>query len=126
MKLLADANWLIRLRGEIRQNQQGPAFRLLQEEPIYINTVAQAEFLSAGRDPEVLKILARCVRLKPLTYEDANDAGSLRFARQRAGKTLHLPDALMAATALRRHMRLLTADKDFSGIPGLKWSSYPH
>ena len=64
------------------------------------------------------------LRLPGIGYSDAEMAGDLRYWRQKAGRPLALPDALVAATAISRRMRLLTADKDFSGIPGLDWSSY--
>jgi predicted nucleic acid-binding protein len=32
----------------------------------------------------------------------------------------------MAAAAIRHRLRLVTADKDFSGVPGLDWSKYGH
>jgi predicted nucleic acid-binding protein len=124
--LLADSNWLIRLQHEVLHGVEGPAARLIRGQKVHINIISQAEFRSHGLTPEIEDILSRCVRLKPLSYEDANLAAAIRDQRRRAGKTLHLPDALMAAHAMRRHLRLITADKDFSGIPGLKWSNYPH
>jgi predicted nucleic acid-binding protein len=124
MRLLADANWPVRLERELEREEPGPARRLLASQRVHVNPVSQAEFLSAGVTVDRLRILARLVRLPPISYDEANDAGELRHRLRRRGKTLSTPDAFMAVSALRHRCRLVTADKDYSGIPGLKWSNY--
>jgi predicted nucleic acid-binding protein len=124
MDLLADANWLIRLEKELNRGVLGPATRLYKSQRIHVNTMAHTEFLSAGQTPRRVRIVKSLVRLPPSSYQEALTAAKLRYAQQRRGKTLGTPDAYMAASALHHHCRLLTADKDFSGIPGLDWSAY--
>jgi len=64
----------------------------------------------------------RC--LPSLDYADAARAAQLRALRAKQGKALSTPDAFMAASAMRYRLRLVTADRDYSGIAGLDWSSY--
>ncbi len=71
------------------------------------------------------EIVRRLGFLPMISYPEAQHAASLRRRRAKHGKPLSLPDALMAASALRHRCQLLTADRDYSGIPGLKWSNYP-
>ncbi len=51
---------------------------------------------------------------------DAEQAAQLRILLRRQGWQLGLVDALVAVVALRNDLILLTTDKDFAGVPGLK------
>jgi predicted nucleic acid-binding protein len=124
MDHLADTNWLSKLQSEIYHGKQGPAQRLLKQGRVHVNPISVAEFLSGGPIPARRKIIAMLRKLPATGYADAVKAAELRYQHRKAGKTLGLPDALMAATAMRRRLQLLTADKDYSGIPGLDWSGY--
>ena len=55
----------------------------------------------------------------PLDEEDAVRAADLRAQQEGSGRRLELPDALIAAVALRHGLTLLTADGDFNAVPGL-------
>ena len=68
---------------------------------------------------EWTRVLARLVAVR-LDGVDAANAAVLRVRQERRGRTLHLPDALIAAVAVRRGLTLLTADRDFVGVPGLR------
>ena len=125
MELLADANWLGRLELEYRQNRIGPARKLLKKNRIWINPVVHCEVLSAGKNLIRREILHSLQWLEPMGYTISALAADLRYRQSKKRKTLHTPDALIAATAILEKKQLLTADRDFSGIPGLKWSSYP-
>ena len=125
MKLLADNEWLIRLEREHLAETKGPARKLLVENQIFLNPISLAEFMSAGITPARLIVLRAIKRIAGgVNYEDADRAAKLRFQRAKQGKTLATPDAFMAASAMRNKMRLLTADKDYSGIAGLAWSKH--
>jgi predicted nucleic acid-binding protein len=124
MQYLADTNWLSRLQSEIFHRREGPASKLLGKSRVFINTISMAEFLSGALDPMRVKILSRMDKLPPISYKEAQKAAELRRRQRKISKTLLLPDAFMAASAMHHRCRLLTADKDFSGIPGLDWSSY--
>ena len=57
-------------------------------------------------------------RVLVLTADIAETAGRLIGVRQRAGKALSLPDALLAATAMKHELTLVTRNtKDFVDLP---------
>jgi predicted nucleic acid-binding protein len=125
MNLLADSNWLILLEREFRRDQAGPARELLGQQ-IFVNPITHCEFFSKGHTPLRDNLWGRMRKLPHgIDYGDADQAANLRMQCAKRGKALNTPDALLAATAMRHRLRLVTADKDFSGIPGLDWSSYP-
>jgi predicted nucleic acid-binding protein len=124
MRLLADCEFLTRLEKECRRKSIGPAIALAKANQLFVNTVSQAEFLSGNPSEQRAIVLALARRLPMITYEEANLAGALRCKQRLKGKTLNTPDALMAVSAMRHKCRLVTTDKDYSGIPGLDWSSY--
>ncbi len=125
MDALADSNWLIRLEAELAGRVNGPAKRLLRTHKVFYNPVVRAEFLSSDRNQQRRQLLDPLLKVSSgIDYRDADLAARLRLARRKQGKGLTTPDALIAASAMRRKLRLLTADKDFSGIPGLSWSAY--
>ena len=55
-----------------------------------------------------------------LEAEDGEMAAALQATLRRKGRQLEAIDALIAATAIRHHLVLLTSDKDFDAIPDLK------
>ncbi len=59
------------------------------------------------------------LRFAPLVEADADESARLRSDPRTRGVQLELPDALIAAVALRRGFTLLTADRDFRPIPHL-------
>ena len=56
----------------------------------------------------------------PTVESDAESSARLRIGLRRRGHQLELPDALIAAVALRLDLTLLTADADFAPVPGLR------
>jgi tRNA(fMet)-specific endonuclease VapC len=56
--------------------------------------------------------------------QDAERAATLQAELRRHGWQLGTVDALIAATALRYDLTLLTSDKDFSRIPGLRLENW--
>jgi toxin FitB len=58
-------------------------------------------------------------RILPITRAEAQAAAALRDRERRRGRVLHLPHALIAATAMERGLTLATrnvADFDFLGV----------
>jgi predicted nucleic acid-binding protein len=128
MNLLVDASWLIQYERELVTRRFGPALQLMEAAGAgraFINPIAYCEFLSKGETPKRRLIADSFLKLPGIDFHLARAAANLRSQRAKRGKTLSTPDALMAADAIRHSLRLVTADKDFSGIPGLDWSSYP-
>jgi len=123
--LLVDTNWLLRCEREARKKQTGPAVRLMDSGRCWMSVIVACELKAKGRNLWRERIIGTLKKLPALDYRDANRAGSLRLARAKQGKPLATADAFIAASAMRYGLQLLTADKDFSGIPGLDWSSYP-
>jgi len=77
---------------------------------------------------EVLaNFLALDVTLWPFEPEDAEEAGDIRAALERAGTPVGPYDILIAAQARRRSAVLITAnEREFARVPGLKiedWAS---
>jgi|GraSoi_2013_60cm_1033757.scaffolds.fasta_scaffold205854_1 tRNA(fMet)-specific endonuclease VapC len=77
---------------------------------------------------EVLaNFLALDVTLWPFESEDAEEAGDIRAALERAGTPIGPYDILIAAQARRRSAVLITAnEREFARVPGLKtedWAS---
>jgi predicted nucleic acid-binding protein len=124
MNLLADNSWLVRLERELQRKRHGPAAVLLAKNRVLLNAIAHAEFLSVGISEIRRRILSRLVWIGGIDHREAALAAALRCRRAKQGKALSLPDAFMAATALRLKCRLVTGDRDYSGIPGLDWSGY--
>lgn len=57
----------------------------------------------------------------PFESEDAEEAGNIRAALERAGKPIGPYDVLIAAQARRRGATLVTAnEREFARVPGLK------
>lgn len=55
---------------------------------------------------------------------DAEMAAALQTLLRRKGRQLETADTLIAATALRYNLVLLTSDKDFSPVPDLKHENW--
>jgi tRNA(fMet)-specific endonuclease VapC len=65
--------------------------------------------------------LALNVTVWPFEAEDAEEAGDIRAALERAGSSIGPYDILIAAQARRRNAVLITAnERELAGVPGLK------
>ncbi len=78
--------------------------------------------LRRGRNADALAaFLSLNVRQWPFESEDAEEAGDIRAALERAGTPIRPYDILIAAQARRRGATLITAnEREFSRVPGLK------
>ena len=118
---LLDTGVLIRhLRGQRRTVRSLRALGRLGR--LGIASITRLE-LHAGMFPDerfaTQKLLARFVCLD-LDREIADRAGDLVRESRVRGKLIGVPDAIIAATAMRHGMTLLTYNAaDFAGIPGL-------
>lgn len=59
-----------------------------------------------------------------VTPEDAEKAFGLRLTLRQRGRQLDLVDSFVAIVALRYALVLLTKDKDFLAVPGLKLENW--
>lgn len=96
-----------------------------------IAAFALCEFLyGIGTLPRAKQNFAEWEQIKSdFTYyfvdiNDAEQAAKLRLALRQQGVQLGMIDALIAVVALRNDLTLLTTDKDFSTIPGLKLENW--
>jgi predicted nucleic acid-binding protein len=84
-----------------------------------ISVVTEIETLSWVRSDKhkeaILKLFVKDAIVLPLTQDVVNQCIALR--RSRSIKT---PDAILAATAMVHQLTLLTSDRVFHAIPGLK------
>ncbi len=80
--------------------------------------------------PRTSANLAEWARIKPglqidnIAENDALRAAELRIALRRHGWQLEMVDALIAVAALRLDLTLLTTDRDFTPIPGLRQENW--
>ena len=90
-----------------------------------ISAVTRAEIRAGVRQEEDQATRRLLSRLKtvPVDAEIADRAGDLIRRAHRQGRTLHLADALIAATALRQRLSLITLNR--SDFEGLGISLYP-
>lgn len=101
--------------------------RLESSDTFAISTLALTEFLFGIQMlPRVAANMKEWQKYQDafVYYDiDRNDAilaSSLQITLRRRGRQLHTVDALIAATALRHKLTLLTADKDFNVVPELE------
>ena len=90
-----------------------------------ISAVTRAEVRAGVRQEEdqaTRRLLAR-LKTVPVDAETADLAGDLILRARRQGRTLHLANALIAATALQQRTSLITLNK--SDFEGLGISLYP-
>jgi predicted nucleic acid-binding protein len=93
-------------------------WRLPHSGRLAYSVVTRAELLAnpAAEDPKILRLLASMDEL-PVDRRIAERAGRLRRAR----RSLRMPDALIAATALVHSLTLYTNNtRDFRSVDGLR------
>lgn len=124
-RYLLDTGILIRhLRG------RKPIVQLVRSlsrtDRLAISTMTCLEIYAGLRDDEsyiTRKLLSRFVNL-PLDMTIAERAGRLVAESAAANRLISVPDAIIAATAIRHHLTLISLNvKDFAPISGL--SLYP-
>ena len=90
-----------------------------------VSAVTRAEIRAGVRQEEDLATRRLLSRLKtvPVDAKIADRAGDLILRARRQGRTLHLADALIAATAVQQRLSLVTLNK--SDFEDLGISLYP-
>lgn len=107
----------------LAHHQQGDTFGIaapaLNEFLFGIATISRSQ--SNLREWEHMK---REFTLYSVTPEDAEKAFTLRLVLRQRGRQLDLVDSFVAIVALRYDLILLTKDKDFLAVPGLKLENW--
>ena len=119
---LVDTNVLIRcLRGV--PDGLGLLHRLRVGGELYMSVLSTVEVLARTwpqEEERTLALLASFSRL-PMGEDIADSAGRLLFRQARKGLTLTVPDAIVAATALRHNLTLVSYDSKLSmAVDGLQ------
>lgn len=86
---------------------------LAEKGPLAACPITVAEVFSGAREKElaITEQFLSSLKFYPLDYETSRLAGRWRYTYARKGITLSLPDALIAATALRNNLALVTANE---------------
>jgi tRNA(fMet)-specific endonuclease VapC len=104
---------------------------LLQGDRLACCAINVAEIYAGMRPHEAARTEAflRSLDYYDVSWEIARGAGQLKYAHARAGRTISLPDALIAVAAIANGLSLMTDHaKDFR-LPGLtlyRWPRIPH
>ena len=102
-----------------------PVCDLVENKDASVSVLTVAELScwleATGRDPqEALSFLREHARLLPVEFESCAAVGSLRRAQRKKQQSFGTSDGIIYLTARERGMILLTKDKDFAGLPGVK------
>jgi tRNA(fMet)-specific endonuclease VapC len=100
--------------------------------PVHVPSIALFELWygvaksrQVSRNTELLRTFIQPLRIAAFEEEDAEVAGEIRAALERAGKPIGPYDNLIAAQALRRDLLLITANvREFSRVKGLRWENW--
>jgi len=127
---LIDTNlWIAVERGRI---SAADIHAITQQEPIYLSPVNVAEIrfgielMTVAKQKQRAMATLRRMRRKPLlriTGETAEIFGTLaaRLTKAGRGSEFRVQDLWLAAQAVQRKLKLLTANaKDFKDVPGLQ------
>lgn len=95
----------------------------LNLENIYIMGPIISELLHGVKNEKEYKILSQSIGAIPYldcTFEDWIKTGNILFYLKKKGKIIPLTDALISVVALRIDASILTLDRHFKEIPGIK------
>ena len=83
----------------------------------------EAGVAQSGRPATYRNALDRMLdelRVWPLDRQDARQYGEVHVELRAAGRTLSHVDIILVVLARRLNLTLLTADRDFEGVPGIR------
>lgn len=114
----------------MRGNKSRPQLlaELVARRVVLATSAASVAELFAGLKPEHearADALLRELEVIDVSYEIARQAGKLRYSWARRGKTLSLPDALIAATAIAAGAALATDNQRDFPMSGLELYPLP-
>ncbi len=115
---LLDSNVLIYLSK--RDLKIKKTLQSLKREYFFISTISSIEVLMGAKGGKDLEELSQFIhQFAPLDLNSAVGREAVKLSKQQ-GKKLKFKDLLIAATAQVEGLTLVTADKDFKKIKGLK------
>lgn len=127
MILLLDSTVLIDILRN-RRNRRSLLRDLAQRgTPLTTSAMNVAEVYGGMLPSEerVTDSLLQSLEIFPVSGSIARRAGTLQFSATRKGKTLGLPDMIVAATALEYGLTLMTDNRKDFPIPDLKFFEFP-
>lgn len=118
-RYLLDTNAIISI---LKPNSDSQTWNLQNTEWVGISIISKIEFLSYKKlTPTEKDIFEKFEKRVDVVGIDANSPQLLnRIIEIRNNSSLKLPDAIIAATALENKSTLITADKHFLKVEGLK------
>lgn len=126
MKYLLDTNVL----SDFARGEQAVMARLRQEAPsqLSVSVITEMEIeYGLARNPnlaprvrDVMRTLLNTISVVPFEREDARVAAQLRASLNSQGTPIGAYDVLLAASALRRGLKIVTHDiREFARVGGL-------
>lgn len=92
----------------------------LHREYFYLSTISHAEVLDGAKDPADFAMVQKALNgFVPLDFRSDVASAAMKLKKKNA-KKLKFKDLLIAATALVEGLTLVTADKDFKSVKGLR------
>lgn len=100
-------------------------------ERIFVSSIAVSELWYGIRlstrqnvNASLLEAFLETILSIPFNDDDAKVAGAIRADLRRQGNKIGSYDCLIAAQAMRRDLLLITADRGFSRVKGLRWENW--
>lgn len=134
MTYLLDTNACIALiEGRPPQVRTRLADALKSNDELFVSAIAAFELwygVAKSARPEtnarrVTAFFAGPVAILPFDDEDAQSAGAIRAAAEKAGKPIGSYDLLMAGQALHHNLTLVTSNvREFRRVRGLVWEDW--
>ncbi|HEY0456937.1 MAG TPA: type II toxin-antitoxin system VapC family toxin [Verrucomicrobiae bacterium] len=126
--MLLDSTFLIHLEKERKTGRYGPASQFLdrcnKNEILRISIISAGEFYAGTIHPaDAVRFLNNFRRL-PVNEQLAREAGRLDREQRAKGKRLGENDNWIVATARLHRMTLVTNERHFAGVRGLKIVRY--
>ncbi len=125
--MFLDTNFLIELSRELQERRVGPARRFLgrhREAPVAVSTIALGELAAGMVDDEEARRFVSRFRVVSLKPEIALAAAAIDRELMAEGFRLGENDNWLAGFALYYGTPLVTNDRDFERVTGLRTLGY--
>jgi predicted nucleic acid-binding protein len=116
-KILIDTNIVI-----YHLNGDSTIEALLENKNVFISFITEIELRSQKVSSQSERVIDKFISYSTVIH--SNNQISLEASRLRRVKSIKIPDAIIASTAIATGIPLLSADKVFPGISGLEVIEY--